>query len=711
MIKAHLHGGFRYIRQSEAGECGLACLAMIASHYGSQLELGQLRRMFPLSSRGATFKALIGIADDLALTSRAVKSEVSAVQNLNLPAILHWDLNHFVVLRRVSSTRRGIIYHIADPAAGEQKLAEADFSRHFTGIVLEVAPSAGFKPQDTRLQLRLNQLWSRMDGLWGALGRILLLSAVLQAAALTSPLFMQIAIDKVLPTGDRDLLFVLALGFAGVLLIQCVSTWLRNVLAITLSNSLALQMAVNLFRHTVHLPISWFEKRHLGDIVSRFGSLQPITDLLSRGLVGSIIDGVLMVGALLMMLFYSPVLVLVTSIAMLAYGAVKAFSFHFLKTQNVNLLSAQAMENSTFIESVRGIAPIKTFGQEANRQRVWLNRKTEYVNANIKMTYMTATFDVLSFFVLGLETLVFISVATNMALAGKISLGMIFAFQSYKLSFTGGVSRLIDQLISYRLLDVHLSRLADIALAKPEADDSEAGAPPLQTLPRIECRNVSFSYGRGLPFVLKDVNLVIEPGRTTAIVGVSGAGKTTLLKILAGLLEPTFGAILVDGVPLSDYGLRNYRRLLGVVTQDDMLFAGSLVENISFFDPDYDQAHVIDCATRAAIHNDIMAMPAKYETPVGDMGSNLSGGQKQRLLLARALYKFPKVLLLDEGTSHLDVGTEADVNAFIKSLSLSRVLVAHRQETIRLADVIYEVRGGQVFPFNAPQPMDKALAQ
>ena len=312
---------------------------------------------------------------------------------------------------------------------------------------------------------------------------------------------------------------------------------------------------------------------------------------------------------------------------------------------------------------------------------------------SIKLGRLTGGFDTVNTFVLGIENIIFIYVAVQMVVAGEITLGMVMAMQAYKQNFTGSITRLIDQLMNYRLLDVHLDRISDIALEarepiEPNAIDAAFG--------RIELDNVSFSYGLGQPMVLKGVSMVIEQGKTIAIVGPSGAGKSTLFKILCGLLEPSYGRVLVDGVPLKEFGIRSYRGRLGVVSQEDMLFSGSLAENIAFFDSDYDMQRVMECCRRAEIHDDIMKMPMKYETVVSDMGLNLSGGQKQRILLARALFREPDALLLDEGTAHLDVATEQRVISAIKKLRMTRLLVAHRPETIKAADVIYQVVDGYI---------------
>lgn len=695
------------VRQSEAGECGLACLATIARHHGDMQDISSLRRRFPVSSRGASLKDIIAIADQMGFHSRPLRSDVRSLSRMSLPAILHWDMNHYVVLESVKTGLRGIRYTLLDPAYGTRVLEEEALGNHFTGIVLELTPTANFKPKKQAPTLKLTQLWTKMSGLWPALARVLALSLVIQAVSLIAPFYLQLAIDTALPAVDADLLKILAVGFGGLAVLSTLSSWMRSRLVLNLSNHLGFQTALNLFRHTIFLPTSWFEKRHLGDVVSRFGSLLPITDILSRGLVSSLVDGMLALTTFVMMVIYSPVLAAMTVGIVIVYGSMKAAFYNSMKLTSANLLTAQAIESSVFMENIRGIRAIKVFCQEGNRQRHWQNKKADFVNGSLKMGRLTAGFETINIFVIAAENILFVYVSVRMVMSGTLSLGMMFAYQAYKLSFVGSITRLIDQLINYKLLDVHLNRISDIVLEDPESETQSLDVAPIKS---IYLQNVSFSYGVGLPLVLSNVSLEIECGRTTVITGVSGGGKTTLLKILCGLLQPTSGRVMVNEIPLSEYGIRNYRSRLGVVSQDDCLFAGTLAENIAFFDPDYEVGHVEQCGRLAAVHDDIMRMPMKYDTMVGDMGSNLSGGQKQRVLLARALYKAPDVLMLDEGTAHLDVQTESQVVAAMKQMQGTRILVAHRPETIEMADAVVDVTNGRARTLKDCSSLGKTLA-
>jgi len=704
-------GGSRrtpFLGQSEASECGLACLAMVAGRYGLKTDLPALRRRFSLSLKGATLKALMQIAEQIGFTARPLRGEAESLEKLPLPAVLHWDLNHFVVLTKVTRRfgRRG--FHIHDPARGPRILRADEISRHFTGVALELRPGETFRPHVDRSKLRMRQLWSKLTGFWGGLRNILMLSLVLQLMALGAPFYLQLAVDTAFPAFDADLLLMLAIGFGGLAVISMLTGWLRALILVNLGNSLSYQMVSNLNRHLLRLPLPWFEKRHVGDIISRVGSTQPISQLLSRGLVAAVIDGLMAFATLVLMFVYSPALAGLALAAWGLFAGLKLAFLHTLKIRNVDAIRTAAKESSAFIESVRGIEAIKSFGQEANRHRGWQQLKADAVNAQIKLGRLGAGFDAGGQLILAIERVLFVYLAIRFAMSAEFTIGMIFAFQAYKQQFLEAGTRLVDQAIQFKVLDVHLGRISDIALTRPEVDSASASAGPVRPNGGIELRDISFRYGAGEPEVLRGVNLVIHPGEMIALVGPSGGGKTTLLKLMIGLFGPTAGQVLADGRPLSSMGTADWRRQIGVVSQDDSLFAGTLAENIAFFDPAIDMNQVIKVAKLARIYEDIEAMPMRFETLVGDMGSVLSGGQKQRVLLARALYGDPAILFIDEGTAHLDPASEAAVMDVLKALPITRVISAHRPRALEAAGRVILVKGGTIAPL-AIEPANRGF--
>jgi ATP-binding cassette, subfamily B, bacterial CvaB/MchF/RaxB len=669
------------IHQAAATECGLACLAMIASYYGRQSDLNTLRREYPVSLKGATLGMVMDTAAKLGLAGRPLRLEIGHLRSLQTPAILHWDMNHFVVLRHVG--RSGLTIH--DPAFGVRRYSFAELSKHFTGIALELTPDQSFRRQRAEPKLSLFDFFGRVSGLAPVLVQTLVLSVVLQLYVLATPFYMQIIVDNAIAKNDHDLLLVLALGFALFLLINTGATLIRARLLIFAQRTMAFQMGTGLFRHLLRLPMSYFEKRHVGDLVSRFASTEPVRTLLAEGLVTALIDGAMAVLTAAMMFLYRPALALVVLTALALYVALRIGFYHLMRRRTLELIEAKARESTTFIETMRAVQSIKIFTRETERRAVWMNRYAEVVRAEASTGFLKQAFNVANEAIFGLENVLIIYLGAQAALAGDMTVGMLFAFISYKHQFVDKAARLVERAIEYRMLDLHLERLADIAGAEPEQAPARPVAYHQPIEGNIEIRDLCFRYAEGEPFILRNVNLSIRAGDYVAITGPSGCGKTTLLKVMLGLLEPSSGEILIDGVSLRILGHEAFRRSIGVVMQDDQLLSGSIADNICFFDESFELEHMIYCAELAGIHEEICRMPMAYNSLIGDMGTSLSGGQKQRVLLARALYRRPRLLFMDEGTSHLDIATERQVTAAVKALGLTRVIIAHRPETIASA--------------------------
>ena len=676
--------------QTEAAECGLACLAMIASYHGHRVDLNALRRRYPVSLKGVTLKALMQVAEQLHLACRPLRFELELLKQLRLPCIVHWDMNHFVVLKSV--TPKEIVVH--DPGIGERFLTMAEASRHLTGVALEVTPSNDFSrtgEQEVAERLPLSAFWSHMRGLGQALLQILALSVVLELFVIASPYYMQLTVDEVIARGDANLLTVLALGFALLTAINVATTALRSIVLLFVQNTIHFQIGARLFRHLLRLPLNFFEKRHIGDVLSRFGSIEPIRDLLSEGLISALIDGVMALITLAMIFFYSVTLAAVVVAAFVMYVILRLALFRTFWLRSQDLIQAKARENSNFIETLRAVQSLKLFNRETERETQWLNRYADTVNASIRIGRTRIAFKTANDAIFGLANIVTVYLAAQMVLSNLLTVGMIFAFMAYKRQFTDKAVLLLEKALEIRLLGLHLERISDIALSKLEAGHDRPLEDGRRIWGKIELRNVCFRYAESEPYVLDNVNMMIEAGQFVTIMGPSGGGKTTLIKIMLGLLEPTSGEVLIDGIPLSTIDVRNYREQVGAVMQDDQLLSGSIADNICFFDATFDHQRMIDCAQMAGIHDEIMAMPMGYNSLIGDMGSSLSGGQKQRVLLARALYRLPRILILDEGTAHLDVEKEKQINERLRALRMTRVSVAHRAEIAGGADAILRI--------------------
>lgn len=692
----------RLVRQTEIAECGLASLTMVANYHGLDIDLGTMRRRFAPSLRGAALRSLIGLADKVGLTPRAVKLPLEQLGNLHAPCILHWDMNHYVVLERVKGGPNSLQALIHNPDGRSTWMPMAEVSNHFTGVALELRPSDNFETGKQRERLKLSQLWRRMTGMKRALVQVLVLSLVLQAFVLASPYYMQIAIDNALPALDNDLLTVLALGFGLFTLINAGTSLLRSFVLLVAGTSLGYGLASNIARRLFRLPIDWFEKRHTGDILSRFQSIIPIQNMLAQGAVAAIVDGVMAVLTLALMLWYSPTLAFVALIGFALYGIVRLVSFSFEREAQEASIITGGKEQTTLIETLRGMTTLRLFGRETLRHALWQTRLTDAVNADVRVARITIWQSTANLLIFGIENIITIWLAVGMVIDGAgFSVGMVFAYMAYKTQFIEKAAALIDQGIAFKMLGLHLERLSDIALSDEDKSFGESADIETALKGKIELRDVFYRYAPSDPLVLDGVSMTAKPGEHVAITGPSGGGKSTLVKLLLGLVEPDSGDVLVDGLPLARFGYKSFHGQVAAVLQEDSLFAGTLADNIALFDDPVDMERVTASAVAASIHEDIARMPMQYETLVGDMGSTLSGGQKQRVLLARALYRQPKILVMDEGTAHLDTAHEQAVNAAIASMGITRIIIAHRRETVEAAERVLVMAGGKLHPLKA----------
>jgi ATP-binding cassette subfamily B protein RaxB len=690
----HLSLGFKrvpLILQTEAAECGLACLAMIAGWYGLRTDLPTLRQRFSLSLKGCSAADLLRMAEGLRLDARALRAELEHLPQLQLPCVLHWDLNHFVVLTELGA-RHAVIH---DPAHGLRRMTVAELSSHFSGVALELSPAAGFARREERQRVTLTQLLGRVSGFKRSLLQIFALALALEAFLLLSPFFLQWVVDGVLVSADRELLITLGLGFGLLVLIQVATGAIRSWAVLYLSATLNLQWLSNVFAHLLRLPVAWFEKRHTGDVWSRFGAVQQMQKTLTTSFIEAVLDGLLVVATFGVMLVYSDTLSAIALGAVAVYALLRWAFFRPLRDATEEALVHDAKKSSHFLESLRGVQAIKLHNRQADRRSRFLNLVVDAMNADLATRKLDLIFGVLNKTLFGLERVAVVWVGALLVLDHRFSVGMLFAFLAYKEQFAQRFSALIDKAVELKMLGLQGERLADIVLTAPEADDAAVVRGPHGPL-RIELRGVDFAYSDAEPHVLKDLNIAIEPGEAVAIAGPSGCGKTTLLKLLLGIHAPQAGELRVGSMTLAQLGLARWRDLVGTVMQDDQLFAGSISDNISFFDAQPDAGWVEECARLASVHDEIEAMPMGYHTLIGEMGASISGGQKQRILLARALYKRPQILLLDEATSALDVDRERLVNQAVKQLQLTRIIVAHRPETLASASRVIMLSEGRV---------------
>ncbi|TQV77363.1 peptidase domain-containing ABC transporter [Aliikangiella marina] len=679
------------VLQASESETALACMTMLANYHGNNVDLSQVRSEYSLSSRGTTIKCLMNLAENMGFSSRVIKVSIEKLNRLQTPCILSWGENHFVVLNKIKNK----VVHVHDPAIGACEYSFEEVAAHLNGVALELTPSVNFQKTDKPPEVKLSSFWSKIVGLKSTLIKIFLLSITLQMIAIAMPFYMQFVIDDVLVARDLDLLTILAIGFSLLLLLEIVNFGIRTLTVAVMGNQLTLQLNANVIQHLFKLPLRYFETRHIGDVMSRISSLNTIRQVLTTTIIESLVDGIMIIGLLAVMYFYSPMLANIVVSVTVIYFLFRLIYYGPYKNNKRKLIVAKAKQNTNLIESVRGMQTVKLYNQENERLNQYSNLNVEACNHGMQSERLKVLFILSEKLLTGVEQIVIVYFAAKLVISGELSVGMIFAFLSYKTQFREKAVKLIEGIITYKMMSLDLERLADIALSEQEQNrgvlDNDYSIDG-----DIELKNVCFRYADDEKFVLNNVSLKIKNGESVAIAGTSGCGKSTLVKIILGLLTPTSGEVFVDGQNIKKIGLQNYRSTVGCVMQSETLLAGTILQNISFFAVDPDIELVKECAKKAGIHEDIMSMSMDYHSLIGDMGASLSGGQKQRIVIARALYRNPSVLILDEATSALDTETENEVINSLKNMKMTRIFVAHRPQTIRSADRVIKFDNGIV---------------
>ena len=680
------------VLQSEAAECGLASIVMVARHYGHRINLAGLRQRYPPSVRGSTLESLMAIASDLELAPRAVRLELDELEKLQKPAILHWDMNHFVVLEKVV----GNMATILDPANGRRRLSIAKLGNHFTGVALELTPTAAFKPIEAKITTKLSDLWSRFSNFRGPFTQIFILSLVIQLLTLLTPFFIQLVIDEAIGQGDVSLLTILLIGFGTIYALSAVTRALRDWVILTFGQSLSFQLGGNVIRHLLRLPLGYFERRHVGDLLSRIGSISPIQSLLTKGLVNVLIDSALLVTTLIVMLMISPALTGIVVTLMAIFIVINQLFYPTLRQFTEEEIIARAGEETYLMESMRSIRAIKLHGHEAVRESGWRNRYAEVISASYRSKMIDIKLELAEDVLFSLSFMLTVYFGALAVMDQQLTVGLLLAFLAYRSSFTSSATSLVSQFQKWRLLGLHLERLSDIVGEKREEVRLPQVRNPNATSPHIQLQNLTFSYGPTEPPIMTDLSLDIPGGSFVAITGASGCGKTTLLRIMLGLLPQNSGKIVIDQIPLGPATMGTWRSRIAAVMQDDYLLSGTLSENISFFDPQPNERRIEQACRLACIHEDIVKMPMAYHSLISDMGSALSSGQRQRILLARALYRDPDALFLDEGTANLDQATENEIARMLSILQITRIVIAHRPALVEAADIVLRMEGGRL---------------
>ncbi len=675
------------IHQTETAECGLACLAMICGHFGKNIDLIYLRRKFNLSARGATLAGINGIAEQLGMATRALSLELDELRVLKTPCILHWDFSHFVVLVSVKRNR----YVLHDPARGIRYISREEMSRYFTGVALEVWPGSEFQSETLQTRISLRSLINSIYGIKRTLAKIFCLSVVIEAINLLMPVGTQLVMDHAIPTGDRGLLTLISAALMFFILLKAATSTLRAWSSLVMSTLINVQWQSGLFDHLLRLPLAFFERRKLGDIQSRFDSLDTLRATFTTSVIGFIMDSIMVVGVCVMMLLYGGYLTWIVLCFTTIYIFIRLVTYGNYRQISEECLVREARAASYFMETLYGIATVKIQGMVGIRGAHWLNMKIDAINSGIKLTRMDLLFGGINTFVTACDQIVILWLGAGLVIDNQMTIGMFVAFSSFRGQFSERVASLTSFLLQLRIMSLHNERIADIALHEKEEKKPEieivADMGPIS----LETNGLSYRYDSQSAPIFSALSLSVAPGESVAITGASGAGKTTLMKVLCGLFEPDSGRVLINGIDIRQIGINNYHRMIACVMQDDRLFSGSIRENICGFAEEMDEEWMVECARASHIHDVIMNMPMGYETLIGELGEGLSGGQKQRIFIARALYRKPGILFMDEATSALDSESEHFVNVAIKNMNITRVIIAHRETTLRTVDRVISI--------------------
>ncbi|MFN2203306.1 MAG: peptidase domain-containing ABC transporter [Caldilineaceae bacterium] len=682
------------ILQMTQHECGAACLAMVLTYYGRDTSVTECRRYLKSGRDGLTARSIAQAGRELGLRVRAFSLEPSSMGQVRLPAIVHWQFMHFLVVERWTDKA----VHVVDPAAGRRKLTHEEFNEGFTGVVLTMEPGADFqrkKGQEKYTWRNYLQMLLVTPGAGKLLGQVLTASAALQILGLVFPLFTMVLVDQILPSQDVHMLTMLGMGMVSLVMASVVLGYLRSTLALYMEARLDSEVMLGFFEHVLRLPYNFFQERNSGDILARLGSIAVIRQVLTGELVSILLDGSMAIFYAAVLFVWQPFfgfLALIVGVLQVLILLVSRRPLYELTERDI---AAQAESQSYLVEALTGIGTLKSSGSEDSALSHWTNLFYKQLNVSLKRNHVANVVETARDLIGSMTPIVLLWVGALFVLNGSLTLGTMLAVTTLAGAFVGPLTALVGSAQQIQLIGVHLARMSDVMETPPEQQAAQT-----ETISRlkgkISIRNAGFRYHENGPWILRNLSLEIEPGQKVGIVGRTGSGKSTLALLLLGLYQLDEGEILYDGKPLTEIDHRSLRTQVGMVMQDPVLFSGSVRNNIASFDRQLPLLKIESAAILAQVHDEIMRMPMGYDTVLAEGGVDLAGGQRQRLALARALAHRPSILILDEATSNLDAETEAMVEENLSVIPCTRVVIAHRLSTVRNADKILVLDQGVI---------------
>jgi len=691
----------RTVLQSEANECGLACLAMVANFHGHDISLSYLRSLFPLSLRGMTFPEIAKLADQLDLDIQAFEiSSFSELAKLKCPALLHWNGNHFVVLEKVV---RGVFY-IHDPAFGRRTYSIEDIKQHFGSFALEFEPRVKFNAITAARKSRYWSVFKACRGIENTIGVVAVLSLAASIFSLTTPVFMELALDTVIPQYDLDLLTVIVIGMALFTVFEALSRWLRDFVTIKSSTLFEIFFTRNVVGHALRLPVRFFESRHPGDFLTRLASIDHIKTFLATGFVSSVADGAMSILTVIMMFYYSTSMAMASVATLLAAVAIRVTTYPKISEYTTATLEARSEEQARLIDGLQSINALKVHNTSEFFSLKWFDSFTRFANEGFRSRKLTIDTDLLLHVVFMMGTVSTLYIGVTDVMKSTASIGILYAFFALRGSFFMSMNSLILNLLQVSIMKAHFARLDDILDETQETNLGRLGTE--RTIRHtLGLEGVNVQFDRGAKPLVENINLQIDIARheSIAIVGESGCGKSSLLKIIASLHAPLVGRLLVDDQPLQAFGLHEYRANLGAVFAEDGLFSGTVVENLTMFSRDIDSARIERALYTVDLLDEIHRLPQGFATLLSNESPILSTGQRRRLLLARAIIRQPRILLLDEITANLDPQTEEKIVDALNAVPAAKIFVTHSERLLRHVNQVYRVADGKLVPVVSPR--------